>query len=535
MFIVEKKSLAAGGCSEFVTGQMRSARGGGVLLGALLLLGRALADTTVHHDYWERLQDSLWGFLAGCCLFLFSVCALVGTEKQAIVYEVLLDRCQQATVIINNNCEVNALNENHPVFVSGEVRLRDPSEHSDHSGGEVLAQKGRGDVSNVLDPATGYRCSTRNLAIRLRRRVEMFQWVEHTEEREKETKYTYSLEWREKDVASSHFQESYTHHNPSRSPALYSTSIDHPSPSMIGAYTLAKEQIDMMHNYYTCPIPANSLERDNSHAPQYHLEQGVVSGFAKPEPASSSSFQQQDTSSWWGKHNTDFLVYNGSLMHPQPGTVRISYEALTECGEVSLVAVQMQRSLQRFRPFSAADAQAMEPWFVGYIYNVLSGDCSCRRRSLHFDPDSRYSSRTNSGSVCCLPCKICCCCCYTLSSCATMFSQAIVGDSVFLVEERRTTLGDLFNSERNKLGMRLLLMRIGGCLLLSLSIYLIFNPIAVILSFIPYLSGLLSKAFWIVSLLIGFILGALLIALSWVLYRPLYFGGNCILSICKRC
>ena len=87
-----------------------------VLLLTLLLAAaqHVTADTTVQHSYWERLEDAMYAFIGGCCLLLFSICMLVGTERQAIAYDVLLSRCQQATIIINDNNTVNSLNEFKP-------------------------------------------------------------------------------------------------------------------------------------------------------------------------------------------------------------------------------------------------------------------------------------------------------------------------------------------------------------------------------------------------------------------------------------
>mmetsp|Transcript_7855 Transcript_7855/g.13243 ORF Transcript_7855/g.13243 Transcript_7855/m.13243 type:complete len:621 (-) Transcript_7855:218-2080(-) len=489
----------------------------------------AVADVTVQHSYWERLQDAMYDFIAGCCLVFFSICLLMGTERQAIVYNVLLDRCQQATVIINDITSINPLNENKPVFISGSTYLENPAlpDTTNVSGTlgdkDVGAGASRAGMSNILDEDTGYRCSTRQLAIRLRRRAEMYQWVEYEMKGEKQTTYRYSLEWREIDVSSGNFQESAGHYNPPRSPCVLSRSISHPSPVKVGAYTLAEQQIDLMRNYYSCSIPTSSLEHDRVSEGQ-HVERGASSSWTKPEP--TGSYQQQPVSS----HQTDYLVYNGSLHNPHPGTIRVSYEALMEGGEVSLVGVQQQLSREGagsdrsppFRPFDARDAQALEPWFLTVIFQITSGDCSCRNHA------NRGGANYQDERCCCLLCKICCCCCYLLSAFADMFSKAIVGDSVLLVEEKNTTLGTVFSDERKKLGLRILLMRLGGCLLLSIGIYMIFNPIAVILSFIPYVSGMLSNMFWVVALLLGFTLGALIIALSWILYRPLYFG---VLSI----
>ena len=61
--------------------------------------------------------------------------------------------------------------------------------------------------------------------------------------------------------------------------------------------------------------------------------------------------------------------------------------------------------------------------------------------------------------------------------------------------------------------------------LLSLGLYLLVNPVAVMLSFIPYLSGILSNAFWIAALLLGFTIGALVISIAWVVYHPEVLAG----------
>ena len=482
------------------------------------------ADTTEHHSYYQRLQDSLGGAAAGLGCVLLGVLLLAGAERQVVAYEALLGRCQLAVEIVNDPSRVSALNEGKPVFVSGEVHLESASEGVTEWGSKV------GGMGNILDSDTGYRCSTRRVAIRLKRRVEMYQWVEHEKKEEKQTTYSYSLEWREHDVSSGGFREVSGHRNPPRSPALQSRTLAHPSPAMVGAYVLSEQQIDMMNNYYACPIPTSSLEGGRASNGQ-HVERDSCYFSVHTEP--QDGYQQSSSS-----RDIDYLVYNGSVRNPTPGTVRVSYQALVEGGEISTVAVQQQlqsqsrgRGAPPFRPFLQSDAQAMEPWFLTAIFRVMSGDCSCQRSAhsgANYELDPRDGGRGDGGgsSMCCLPCKVCCCCCSVLSSCADFLSKAIVGDSVLLLQERMTTVGSLFRDERSQLGWRILFTRLGGCLLLSLGFYLIFNPIAVVLSFIPYVSGLLSKLFWVVALLLGFTCGAFIIAVSWIFYRPLYFGGK---------
>ena len=329
----------------------------------------------------------------------------------------------------------------------------------------------------------------------------MFQWVEHEKREEKESKYTYSKEWCEYDVDSDDFKDSYHHRNPSRYPPLYSETIKHQSQAMVGAYILAERQIDKMRRYRICPIPSESLEQGPLSG--FHVEQASIHTSAIDD--SDSSYQQQcqcSMVSWASQKTVDFLVYNGYLRHPEVGTIRISYEALVEGDDVSLVGVQQQlfHPDVPFRPFLQSDANAMEPWVVSY----LTRHCGA-----------------------CSGCGCCCACCVALSSCADLCAKAIVGNDVLLVEERLTTLNAMFTNERANLGWRAIAVRILGCLLLSMGFYLVFDPIATVLSFIPYVSGLLHSFFWVVALLLGFTTGGFIIAAAWVLYRPLYLAGHC--------
>jgi hypothetical protein len=443
--------------------------GPSLLLLTLLLAAQchlATADTRVQHSYSERLEDSIYSFLAGCCLLIFSLCLLVSTERQAIVYDVLLDRCQQATIIINDNSSIDSLNENKPVFLRGETYL----EKSDASaaatalatdGKETSTDTGTGGLVNILDTDTGYRCCppaplpSPQLALRLRRRVEMYQWVEHKQEKqEKGTVYSYTLEWRQSDVSSAHFQKRHGHHNPPRSPALSSTLLLHSAEVMVGAYRLAPAQLDLMQRYIRCPIPPSSLQHHSS-LPPPRVEQESDWGSG---PAQGQEGQEQG--------QTDFLVFGGSLQHPQPGTVRVSYEALLEGGEVSLVGVQCQLQHHQhqdqeeeeeegrgraglpppFRAFLPRDAQALQPWFLTALMQALDGDCSCSYSAPpsyssagtsadeNYELDSRdvQSSGVCCGSVCFLPCQLCCCCCAALSACANVFSREVAGEAVHL-------------------------------------------------------------------------------------------------------
>ena len=83
----------------------------------------------------------------------------------------------------------------------------------------------------------------------------------------------------------------------------------------------------------------------------------------------------------------------------------------------------------------------------------------------------------------------------------------------------------MFTDERKKFSKRLWFLRCMTTLALVISIYLMLNPVAVVLSFIPYLSGLLSTMFWVVSVILGVVIALLVTALAWVVYHPEILGS----------
>ena len=63
--------------------------------------------------------------------------------------------------------------------------------------------------------------------------------------------------------------------------------------------------------------------------------------------------------------------------------------------------------------------------------------------------------------------------------------------------------------------------RIFGVSLLIIGIYCLFAPVITILSFISIIGSLAGAAAFVVALVLGLALGMLVIALSWIFYRPL--------------
>lgn len=445
-------------------------------------------DVVENNSYSERIQNALVGFVVGWLLAISSLIFLYTLERQAVKYSNMIQRCQISTRTIAN---IDVIEENfvsQPIFVRGNILINDLGTSS----------------SNMHDEVTGYKCELRQRPILLQRKVEVYQWVEIEKKEEKRTVYSYKKEWCESDQNSDYFKESHYHQNPPREPSIYSYVYKTPFPVQIGSYILSDQQLDKLCKYIPCTI---SKSQENS-----------LTRFIDKNPQVCHY------------NNTDYLFYNGDISSPNVGTMRVCYRAIAENGEVSTIGVLCEN--HSFRPFTNSDAHASQPWLIAYILNLFS--CNCCNVSVEStdDDEKGNASVESSDTTCCQESCCCCGCAMVLGICVGIINKItgfVVGDEVLLLEERLTSVGTMFRDENSNLKFRLYLMRFIGCLVLSFGIYNIFNPIATMLSFIPYVSGLLSQLFFLVSIILGFTLGSFTIAFAWILHRPSHMLGKYML------
>jgi hypothetical protein len=105
----------------------------------------------------------------------------------------------------------------------------------------------------------------------------------------------------------------------------------------------------------------------------------------------------------------------------------------------------------------------------------------------------------------------------------TIFAWAMksrTATSILFVEERTATPEQLFRDDNAQFRTRVRLLRLAACALLSFSIFLIFDPIAEILSFLPLIDSLLHTVFFLAAVVLGVTLWALAAAVAWCAYRP---------------
>nr|XP_006631031.1 PREDICTED: transmembrane protein 43 isoform X1 [Lepisosteus oculatus] len=179
--------------------------------------------------FLERLSQTSGGMLIGIGLFALSFYVLFTNEGRALKTAASLDEGLSLVVPLDNIHSVDPQNNGKLVHLSGPLRTPQP----------------------LNDP--NYRISVH--AAKLKREVEMYQWVEYQEsrdyeengERKTETTYTYNTEWKSEVINSRNFDKEIGHINPSAM-AVESVTVVAPDVS-VGSFVLSKSLVDKIDNF----------------------------------------------------------------------------------------------------------------------------------------------------------------------------------------------------------------------------------------------------------------------------------------------
>jgi len=239
----------------------------------------------------QRIGQSVVGALIGLLLVIGSVILLWWNEGRAVEAIRALDRGAKQ-VIEAQASAVDPTNEGKLVHLSGMMETKAPARDAAFGVG----------ADNLL---------------RLKRTVEMFQWVEHKEAHSHknlggsettETTYSYRKEWADHPVDSSHFHEAGGHGNPSM------------------------------------PVRSATIDSQDVRLGAYKIDRGVLdaaSAFASFDPGQATSLPA-------GYSKTGDTLYRGSDPNaPAIGDVRVHYKAVP-AQTMSVVAVQTGGVLAAF-------------------------------------------------------------------------------------------------------------------------------------------------------------------------------------------
>ncbi|NXV07672.1 TMM43 protein, partial [Cettia cetti] len=179
--------------------------------------------------FLERLSETSGGMLIGLVTFLLAFYVLFTNEGRALRTAKSLDEGLSLVVPLDNIHSISQQNEGRLVHLVGALSTTKP----------------------LFDPS--YGLSIR--AVKLKRNVEMYQWVEYEDSKEyeengeikKETKYSYNTEWKSEVVNSRNFDREIGHKNPS---AMAVESFTAVSPNVqVGSFVLSKGLVDKIDDF----------------------------------------------------------------------------------------------------------------------------------------------------------------------------------------------------------------------------------------------------------------------------------------------
>lgn len=255
-----------------------------------------MADTfteVTSKSWFSRIGQSIKSVLVGLILFVVAFPVLYWNEGRAVRTARSLKEGAGAVVSVGAD-RVDPANEGRLVHVSGEATTRE----------------------TLTDPDLGVSAN----AIKLDRKVEMYQWVEEKKSEEKKklgggsetiTTYTYRKDWSRQAIDSSSFRHPEGHQNPGSLP-LESRTITAESVKL-GAFTLSPPVVDRLTQTVELPvgqaeaalIPAELAGRVHVQRGKYYLganpsspqvgDARIAFGVVKPGPRSLVARQVSST------------------------------------------------------------------------------------------------------------------------------------------------------------------------------------------------------------------------------------------------
>ncbi len=252
---------------------------------------------TTHTSWFERMKQAIVGVLAGLVMVAVSVGLLFWNEGRAVTTSRSLSE-GAASVVGAQPARVDPANEGRLVHVAGDLKLAGP----------------------VADAEFGMSAT----AIKLVRKVEMYQWKEESRQEKRTnvggsqdtvTVYTYVREWSDKRNDSSRFKQPGGHGNPEM---RYQSRQNVAQSASLGAFQLTAETLGQVGGGERLPV---------DQARQQALRQRLGANV----------------------HVTDGTIYIGvDPASPRVGDLRVSFEQVT-AQQLTVVARQAGSGFGRYQ------------------------------------------------------------------------------------------------------------------------------------------------------------------------------------------
>ena len=392
--------------------------------------------------YGTRVGNSLKAVLMGFVLIIGATILLWWNEGRAVKTADMLEDAQGACVEMPN-----------------------PDKKSAEFEGELVCATAMANTDEVLTDAD---FGISENAISLSRKVEYYQWVEHSESKSEDklggkqettTTYTYTQEWVSSPVNSGDFKDpayqgkNYTWAN-IESQDVWAEKVT------FGAYVLNESLIHSISSTEAVELNVNDhvlASMDKSVADVYARIKGVPTvNAAVTEPAVAAddsvktaipdSIKQDNKVDLEYVHQAGNVIYLGRTMNaPEIGDVRITFEKTVP----AKVTVVSQVEGNTFKPFVAKNKKKFQTLRMG-----------------------------------------------------------------------KKTIDEIFEEENEANSMWTWILRIVGTLLVISGIKSLFSFVETLLKVVPFLSSLFAFGVGIIATIIGIVYSLIVIALAWIFYRP---------------
>ena len=399
-------------------------------------------------SYFSRIGGSIKGIGIGIILFIVGFPLLFWNEGRAVRrYKTLKTGAKEVISVASD--KVDPANQDKLIHFSGKTATADV----------------------LMDPV--FQISYNGIA--LKRKVEMFQWVENTTSETKKkvggstettTTYTYAQEWRETAIDSSNFNQSADHVNP---PMSYKEEEYVAKHVTVGAFTL----------------PENMISSISGNQP-YMIDEAAAAPVLAALP---NAYRLIDGSGY-------YLAAGDAIGTPAGCAPKVAAAAAQTVSTVVNAVSNLQNSAQNAQQVGNTIANAA----TGATRAPVVGDI---RVTFFVTPQQKDVSiiAQQTGN--------------------TLTSYTTKTGSLSMLTSGVKSADEMFTSAQKANKMMTWILRLIGFLVMYAGIKMVFEPLGVLADVLPFLGSLMRMGTGLLAFLIALPCSLVTIAIAWIFYRPL--------------
>ena len=427
---------------------------------------------TTSTSWFQRIGNSFKGIVVGFCLFIAAFPLLFWNEGRTIKQTKSLNETEAGLVLAKCD-EVNQDYEGKPVYMTGDAKTEE-------------------ELSDDFFPVTvnGFK---------LRRNVEMYQWVEHEKSETKKklgggeetvTTYTYTKEWSDRPINSAQFQQSAEHENPAWD---FEGGEMEANSGTLGAFTLTDSIISKMNWYepFKVEVPATT----ETPAAQTPETPAVEEAPTVPEtPIDEDPF--------------DVPSETTADSAPAEAPAAPAADAAPVTTQTTAPVVPAAALVPAQTPEAIAAANGVPEGYIYYKDGFYKGDpkklaVGDVRVSFEYVPATETISLISGQQG------------DTFAPYQTKFNQ------IELVEKGVVSADAMFKHAHNANSMVCWALRLAGFLMMLFGLKMVFEPLRVIADVVPFIGSIVGMGTGFVAFVLAAGFSLLTIAIGWVFYRPL--------------